>query len=259
MKKRVLFITIITVFSLLVFGATNAFAEEAKAEKSWEFNLAPFYLWGVMIDGDLTLGTNTATLDVPFSDIVDNLEAAFIVHFEGMHRSNWGFLLDVNYIEVSNDVDLPTPFDASVDIDFKSTLAEFAGLYRIKKDQHNFDIIAGGRYVRLQNTVTTSRGPELVDADKDWVDPFAGLRWSFNFADQWTLVTRGDVGGIGVGSDIAAQGLAVIDWQPFKYVSFLAGYRALYMDYSEGSLRGRDQFKFEATIHGPVVGINFRW
>ena len=257
MKKRLF---VLSTVALLIFSgifSTSALAEDAATTKSWEFNLAPFYLWGVNIDGDLSLGTKTATLDVPFSDIFDNLEAAFIVHFEGMHRSNWGFLVDVNYIEVSNDVDLPTPFDASVDIDFKSTIAEFSGLYRIKKDQHNFDIIAGGRYVRLQNTVTTSRGPDLVDADVDWVDPLAGLRWSFHFAEQWTLVARGDVGGFGVGSDFAAQGLALIDWQPFKYVSFLAGYRALYMDYSDGS--GRDAFNFDATIHGPVLGINFRW
>lgn len=248
-----------TIIVLVLTGicTTSALAQDTTTTKNWEFNLAPFYLWGVMIDGDLSLGTNTATLDVPFSDIADNLEAAFIVHFEGMHRSNWGFLVDINYIEVSNDVDLPTPFDASIDVDFKSTLGEFAGLYRIRRDQHNFDIIAGGRYVRMQNTVTTSRGPELVDADIDWVDPFAGLRWSYHFANQWTFIARGDVGGFGVGSDIAAKGAALIDWQPFKYVSFLAGYQALYMDYSDGS--GRDQFNFDATMHGPVVGINFRW
>ena len=249
-------IWIIVVMVIIVLTGNSGWAADSD-EKNWEFNLAPFYLWGVMIDGDLTLGTNTATLDVPFSDIVDNLEAAFIVHFEGMHRSNWGFLVDVNYIEVSNDVDLPLPFNASADVDFKSTLAEFAGLYRINRDQHNFDIIAGARYVRLQNTVTTSRGPELVDMDMDWIDPIAGLRWSYHFANQWTFIARGDVGGFGIGSDFSTQGVALLDWQPFKYVSFLAGYRALYQDYEDGS--GADLFRFKATIHGPLIGINFRW
>ncbi len=29
------------------------------------------------------------------------------------------------------------------------------------------------------------------------------------------------------------------------------------MDYEDGS--GRDYFNFDATIHGPLIGINFKW
>ncbi len=97
----------------------------------------------------------------------------------------------------------------------------------------------------------------LVDASESWVDPLIGVRWIWGFVDKWSLVTRGDIGGFGVGSQLSAQGLALIDWQPFKYVSILAGYRGLYQDYEEGS--GSDLFKFEATIHGPLLGVNFRW
>ena len=78
-----------------------------------------------------------------------------------------------------------------------------------------------------------------------------------DFADKWKLAGRGDIGGFGVGSDFAWQGLAAVNWQPFKYVSFIGGYRALYQDYEEGS--GLDYFRYDVTIHGPVVGLNFRW
>ena len=44
---------------------------------------------------------------------------------------------------------------------------------------------------------------------------------------------------------------------PFKYAAFLAGYRALDINYEDGS--GNDYFKLDATIHGPVLGLNFKW
>lgn len=67
-----------------------------------------------------------------------------------------------------------------------------------------------------------------MDGSKDWVDPIIGLRWLWGFSDRWSLKLRGDIGGFGVGSDFAWQAAGLIDWQPFKYVSFIGGYRALY-------------------------------
>lgn len=31
------------------------------------------------------------------------------------------------------------------------------------------------------------------------------------------------------------------------------------MDYEDGSVRGRDYFHYDATVHDPVIGINFKW
>jgi len=262
MRNRSLFLTAFIFAALMISiitivpPAANA-DNSASNQKNWEFNLAPFYIWGVAIDGDLTVGTNTVPVEVPFSDITDNLEAAFIVHFEGMHKSNWGFLIDVDYLDLSNDVNLPGPFNRTVNVDVDTTLAEFSGLYRMINGDHRFDAILGLRYTKIDNKLTTANGPTLVDASEDWLDPLIGLRWVWGFADKWSLVARGDIGGFGIGSDFSAQGLALIDWQPFKYVSFLAGYRAIYQDYESGS--GSDLFRYDATMHGPLLGVNFRW
>jgi len=40
----------------------------------------------------------------------------------------------------------------------------------------------------------------------------------------WSVVARGDIGGFDIGSDLAWQAIGLIELQPFKYVSFLAGY-----------------------------------
>jgi hypothetical protein len=42
------------------------------------------------MDGDLTSGIAAVPVQIPVSDMVDNFEAAFIVHFEGMHKNKWG-------------------------------------------------------------------------------------------------------------------------------------------------------------------------
>jgi len=257
MKKTFLLTTVVFHLCATVMGTPSALAQQDKTEKNWQFNLAPFYLWAFTMDGNLTTGTATVPVQVPVSDLVDNLEGAFILHFEGMHKNKWGFLFDVDYLDVSSDVTVPVGTGLPANIDFDVTIGEMSGLYRINHNKHNFDLIAGLRYTKLKNKVTATGGPTLADDSISWADPIVGVRWLWDFADKWKLIVRGDIGGFGVGSDFAWQGLAAVDWQPFKYVSFIGGYRALYQDYEEGS--GRDFFRYDVTIHGPLVGVNFRW
>lgn len=246
-----------------IFVNVHLSAAASTEENSWQFNLAPFYLWGINIEGDLAAGTDkipgnsqlSKPVDVPFDDVFDALEGAFIVHFEAMHKSNWGLLVDVDYLDLGNNFTNGQGIDLKVDLE--ATLAEVAGLYRIKRDAHNFDAIVGLRGYRIDPGVTLLNGPKVVDRSQDWLDPFVGGRWIWNFAGDWSVVARGDIGGFGIGSDLSWQTIGLVEWQPFEYVSFLAGYRALDVNYEDGS--GDDYFKFDATFHGPILGVNFKW
>jgi hypothetical protein len=200
-------------------------------------------------------GLVTAPVEVAFEDVFDSLEAAFIVHFETVYKKQWGFLVDVDYLDLESNMNLPMGLSQNVELNM--TLAEFSGFYRIQHDSHVFDIIAGLRYIGMENTVSVVGGPTLLDGSKDWTDPLFGARWMWGFADGWSLIARGDIGGFGVGSDFSWHALGLVEWQPWKYASFIAGYRALYVDYEDGS--GRDRFKFDATVHGPVFGVVFKW
>jgi hypothetical protein len=244
---------LLLLISVLVVTTNHARAEEG----DWEFNLAPFYLWAINISGDQTIGPISAPVNVEFNDIFDNLDGAFIVHFEAAYQNRWGFLVDVNYLDLENKQSLANSLTRKVDLDI--TMAELSGFRRWNLDQHNLDVIVGGRYVRVANNISVLGGPELVDGAQDWIDPLVGGRWIWNFADDWAFVGRGDIGGFGVGSNFAWQAAGILEWQPFKYVSFLAGYRAVGMDYEDGNQRSPDYFNFDATVHGPVLGINFKW
>ena len=75
------------------------------------------------------------------------------------------------------------------------------------------------------------------------------------------LTLRGDVGGFDVGSDFTWQVIATYDFQlcaTERYtIDGYLGYRALSVDYSEGS--GTNRYEFDAVQQGPVMGATVRF
>ncbi len=230
---------------LLVTLSTPALAADSSIE-GWKWRLVPLYLWGVSISGDQTIGTTTVPLELKFGDIFDNLEGVFTANFEGLYNDRWGFLIDLSYIDIKGS-------QGPLSVKFQNILAEVDGLYRVINGKHNVDLLLGLRYTDQETNVE----PTPIKISQSWTDPIIGGRWWWNFADRWSLVVRGDIGGFGVGSEFTWQALGLIDWQPFKHVSFAGGYRALYQDYEDGS--GPTFFKYKATLHGPLLGVNIKW
>ena len=163
-----------------------------------------------------------------------------------MYRNKWGFIIDFSYIDIKGEQN-------PITVKFKNVLAEVDALYRVVSGEHNLDLLIGARHTDQETKVE----PTPVKITQDWTDPVIGGRWLWDFANRWTLVARGDIGGFGVGSDFTWQALGALDWQPFKHVSFIGGYRALYQDYEDGS--GPTLFKYDATLHGPLLGVNIKW
>jgi len=248
-------ISLVVAFVLLLLSPV-VFAEEAsQAEKNdWEFNLAPMYLWAVSIDGDQTVKGNKVDLDVPFNEIFDNLNGALTVHFEGLYQQRFGFFTDLQYIVLGPKQSTPI---GDIDIDFTETLFELGGYYRFNQGQHSFDALVGGRYTNMDVELDFHGPLPKTDQSKNWVDPFIGARWNWKFAEKWGLNLRGDIGGFGIGSDLTWNLVGLVGFKPWKHVAILGGYRALYQDYSTGS--GSSKFAFDATMQGPILGVNINW
>ena len=73
------------------------------------------------------------------------------------------------------------------------------------------------------------------------------------FAQQWSMVLYGDVGGFGIGSDLTYQAIAGINWQFSKHFSAKAGYRYLYQDFEDAG------FVWDMAAHGPYLGLGIRF
>lgn len=236
---------------IAVLWCVPALAEEQEAGK-WDFQLAPLYLWAVNIDGDVSLRGNNVPLTLDFGDIFDNLETVFTFHFESWYLKKFGLLLDYNFVDISSGQQTP---ELSLDVGFKSTMFEFGGLYRFIQGKHELECLLGGRYNKIENEIDIVGVPPRIDIDKDWTDLMVGLRYRWNITDRWQLVLRGDYAT--GGSNGTWNGVGVIQYQPWKYIGIIAGYRVMDIDYDDGS--GPTAFEYDVRMHGPVLGLNILW
>ena len=193
-------------------------------------------------------------MGVEFSDVWDNLEGVVTVRFSTLYRKKFGFLFDYNYLDIGSE---QLTNAGNIDVGFKSQIINLGGTYRFMDGQHSIDGLAGIRYTKLETGLDFKDVGVSIDGDQDWVDPIIGLRYSYQISDMWSLRLYGDIGGFGAASDFTWQGLGLIDFQPWKNVAFVAGYRGIGTDYETGS--GINKFTYDTTVHGPIIGLDIRW
>jgi hypothetical protein len=103
------------------------------------------------------------------------------------------------------------------------------------------------------NKQLTNRLPTNASADKDWVDPIIGVRAQWNINDKWFLAGKSDIGGFGVGSDLAWTLQGTVGYQFTDNVSAELGYRYLQTDYQDGA------FAYDVAEAGIYTGLNIKF
>ena len=141
--------------------------------------------------------------------------------------------------------------------------------------QTAFDVMLGGRWWYQQidmtlnffGTVTVNTPNLSVSANRSqvfansgvigWVDPFVGFRVRHRLTPGQTIALEADMGGFGIGSRISAQAQVAyaVDFGSAIGVAWagVLGYRALYVDYTQGS--GSSFFEMNLLQHGPLLGV----
>jgi hypothetical protein len=241
-----------TVIIVLFFLSSVAFAQEASDAESagnWQFEMAPIYLWAISHSADQKVKGVDVDPDISFGDMFDNLNGAMTFHLGGVHKQSWGLFTDLNYISLK-------PEDGSTDIRYKQFLFELAAFYRLVEGDLIIDGFGGARYSSMKVKVEPSRASDF-DQRKDWIDPYVGLRWKWNFADKWATDLRTDFGGFSIGSELTWNLVGLLHYKPWKHVGFFGGYRMLYQDYSTGS--GDHKFSYDGYMYGPALGMDITW
>jgi hypothetical protein len=238
--------------------------------KPWDLTFTPYVFVPARVDADSTVDGMTTPLNLDMSDTLKLFSGAFAGRFEAYnHERRYGAFVDGSWMRLRGGGDLPTPTPAplpdSVDVEIQEVYVDFGLSYRFKpvplsrSDERvalNIEPILGGRYHWMQQDINLNPGPTL-GGSRGWAEPFFGARLAVPLGQRWTTAVRGDVGGFGIGSDLTWNLYGGFDYRPWQRVSFKLGYRAYYVDYTDGS--GMDKWGFEGILHGPYLGVTFNF
>jgi hypothetical protein len=267
----------------------------APAIDQWTFSLTP-YFWAISLNGSTTVKGRTVDVDAGFFDILDHTQfPKGLFQLAALGEARYGrfaLLTDILYMKADLGASITRSrgtdqiggaVGASAGLDTKMVIAEVAAAYEIAhwngltspRSNSALDIYAGGRAwwqradVQLALTGTANIGDltftraGVLSAEKSvsWFDPLVGLRLRHQFAPGWNFALSGDVGGFDVGSKFSWQALATLDYEFCRSKNIvwsgMVGYKALSVDYSQGS--GLTLYNFDMTMHGPIFGVTARF
>jgi len=231
--------------------ASPAVAQQP-ASDAWRVTLTP-YLIGAAISGTTGARGVEAEIDLPASDIFSNLEFG-AMGIVAARKGDWGLGTDLIFMALGATADRP-----AADVDFNQTAFAFYGLRRLNAvAEATFGLrvngLDGGLTFKEESVVPA--GTELSQS-KWWVDPIVGLRLHSNSARRVNATLYGEIGGLGLGSDLEWQIFPVVDVRVLDRMSLELGYRWLSMDYTTGD--GSDHFTWDTLTQGPVVGFKFQF
>jgi len=243
----------------LLLSAMGTYSAGVSADE-WSYQLEP-YLMVTSINGDATIGrTNEADVDVDFGTILDNLDAAAMVHFEAHHDSGWGAVFDYGFMDLGgNKTD---GFGISTDVGVRQGVLELQALYRNKLSDGFLDYFAGVRWwdndidVELNFSGLPSFEKEV---ESDWIDPVVGVRWIKNIDNKWTFLAQADIGGFGLGSDFTSSVQSGVMYKISDLLTLDLKYKATWVDFEEGTKGQQGYFGYDTVTHGTVIGLAFNF
>jgi len=198
------------------------------------------YLWALSMDGTGAIGENEFDIDLSFSDLLDDLDAALSLRFES-HKGKYGYFLDGMYTRLKPEATSPI---GTISLDVKSFVGEAGGVYHFNPKVEG---IYGLRYQSMD--LDLNLPARTVGGDADWADIFVGLRFVPVRTDKWHVWLRGDVGG---GDSDSAWNAVIGAGYRFNERWTLAGvYRILANDVVQ------DNFKWDVDYEGVGIALGY--
>ena len=243
---------------LLTLFVFAPFTQSAMAaEDSWNFG-AEVYLWGASVSGDTPAGS---PVDLPFDDILDNLDMGFMGAFAAS-KGRWKMFVDGIYLDLKDDggfsiPDAPNPpITGRAKAELTGYIVTLGGGYELaSSERYVVNAVLGARYLDLDAKLSVfpdgSPSEQVKEKLEDW-NAIVGAQGRWNFNENWYAGGYADVG---TGdSDITWQVLANVGYS-FGNWDINGGYRYLKWEFDEG-----DNALFDnADISGPYAGALFRF
>lgn len=218
------------------------------ADAGWSFLVQPYVMLPAM-DGSAAVRGFDANVDVGRKDIISNLNFGFLGYAEASNGTV-AFGLDANYMNLDAN-----PDDNRTRANVSQTALQPMLFYKLVD---KFELMAGLRYNKVKLGLE-SDFPVIDGAErtKDWLDPIVGFRFAAPIGANNSFSVLANVGGFGVGSDIAIQVKPMLSFGISRTTTIDLGYQIVYMDYETGS--GTDRFAYDVLTEGPIIGVSFRF
>ena len=246
---------ILVVFTVFV-SADKGLATE---NDNWRFVIEP-YLMATNIEGDTSIGRATGVdVDVDFSDILENLEAAFMITAAAYHKSGWGIIVDYGFMKLGADTS--GPIGGVINAEVRQGVLETFIAKQFTLQQGHWELYTGIRWwdndIDVTIDPTIRPGSISLSVEENWVDPIIGAQISMPLSESFDLVFRGDVGGFGISSDFTALVAAGFHYRFTEMISLDVRYKALWVDYETGAKGTPGYFSYTTVTHGPILGVIF--
>ncbi len=228
--------------TLFALGCVATAVPATAQDDGWRFAFQPYVLVPSM-DGKAAVAGIDANVDVGAKDIISNLNIGFLGYLEAA-KGNLAFGIDVNYMNLDAN-----PDDARVSANVAQTAVQPMLFYRVSD---NLELLGGIRY----NSVSLELSSDITAIDgrkkkRGWVDFNGPSSKSTNFG------LLENIGGFGIGSDIAIQVRPMLNFAVGSGMTIDAGFQFVYMDYESGS--GLNRFAYDVLTTGPILGVTFRF
>lgn len=238
-------------------SAQDSLSTSPQKTNKWHYRVEPYLIFPSMVGETGISAFPLVKVDANTGDIFEKLKIGAMLSLEAAN-DKWAINSDFLYMNLEEFIE-PTSLIKSGKINAKQLGWELAGLRRINpwlevgagallnslKVDLNFQrIMAGGETL-------TQNGSQ----SKTWVDPMLIARMTTNPAKNFVGQFRGEIGGFGIGSDLAWQLQAVAGYRISKLLDITAGYRVISLDYTSGE--GNKVFVYDMVTHGPTVKFGF--
>jgi hypothetical protein len=237
--------------SLMVISPATVHGQEAD-RVGW--SITP-YLWATETSVDLTFrDADIGTGEISFSDLLDVLDAAFMIHVEG-GRGNWTAFGDLTYLKTSDSTERTA---LVIDANSKQLFFDGAVAWWPGGAGSNLNLYGGLRYTGFDDRYTfrlvINNAPDFERrSTKDYYDALVGLRYRFDLSERWSLLTQADTSfGDSEGTILLRANLA---WTVGKRQQnrILFGYQYKTAEFRDGDLG------LDFSYQGPMAGFNFRF
>lgn len=246
----------------LTVQATQAQSQAApKAEaQAWHWRIEPYMMFPNMNGKTGVEGLMVADVAADVGDIFSRLQFGAMLSVDA-YTEKWAINSDFLFMNLKQDV-TPTTLISSGNVKMKQLGWELAGFRRINPW---LELGIGGLLNSLEVDLTLNRnqvggGTTVMSntQNKTWYDPMliARLKTPASSA-RFTGQFRAEIGGFGIGSDLAWQVQAIAGYRFSKLFDLTAGYRVISLDYQSGD--GTGAFVYDMVTFGPMIRFGFNF